>query len=98
MTDEDLKVLAYHLRELHADLIGIRRDLQALSRSQPRPRARRCGWSTMRSRCSPPDDVDPSVAASKLAAVASTVHAAYQIAAEMLAVVSPEDSEDVPSE
>lgn len=28
MTDEDLKELAYHLQELHADLTGIRRDLE----------------------------------------------------------------------
>jgi hypothetical protein len=43
----------------------------------------------------PPDDVDPSLAASKLADVAGAVHAAYQIADEMLAVVSLAD-EDQP--
>jgi hypothetical protein len=42
----------------------------------------------------PPDDVDPSVAASKLTDVAGMVDAAYQIAAEMLKVVSPESPED----
>lgn len=42
----------------------------------------------------PPDDVDPSAAASKLADVAGMVDAAYQIAAEMLKVVSPESPED----
>jgi hypothetical protein len=46
----------------------------------------------------PPDDVDPTLAASKLTDVAGLVHAAYEIADEMLKVVSPEDSEDVPSE
>jgi hypothetical protein len=46
----------------------------------------------------PPDDVDPALAASKLTDVAGAVHAAYQIADEMLKQVSPEDSEDGPSE
>lgn len=44
------------------------------------------------------DDVAPVLAASKLTDVAGIVHAAYEIADEMLKVVSPEDSEDVPSE
>jgi hypothetical protein len=41
----------------------------------------------------PPDDVDPVLAASKLTDVAGAVYAAYEIAAEMLKLVSPEDEE-----
>lgn len=37
----------------------------------------------------PSDDIDPPLAATKLADVAGTVHAAYQIADEMLKAVSP---------
>lgn len=145
MTDEDLKEFAYHLRELHADLTGIRRDLETaaspnIDRTVQRawngawamlehdlevhiPRAlqllgktlppfhvaqgRRAGdaavpASAAREACRlvdnaltvlPRDDVDPTLAASKLTDVAGAVQAAYQIADEMLKVVSPEDNE-----
>jgi hypothetical protein len=42
----------------------------------------------------PPDDVDPTLASSKLTDVAGAVHAAFEIAAEMLKVVSPERDSD----
>jgi hypothetical protein len=150
MTDEDLKEFAYHLRELHADLIGIRRDLEAatlpnLDRAVPRawngvwailehdlevhlPRAlallgktlppfqvsqgRRAGAAAVPASAArealrlvdnafavlPPDDIDPALGASKLTDVAGAIHAAYQIADEILKIVSPEDSEDVAAE
>jgi hypothetical protein len=150
MTDEELKEFAYHLRELHADLIGIRRDLEtaALPNTDrivqgawngawamlehdlevhlpralallgktppafPGPQGRRAGDAAVPASAAretlrlvenafavlPPDEVDPTLAASKLTDVAGLVHAAYEIADEMLKVVSPEDSEDVPSE
>ena len=148
MTDEEFKEFAYHLRELHADLIGIRRDLETaalldtdrvvqgawngawamlehdLEVHLPRavallgktlpvfqiPQGRRAGAAAIPASAArealrlvdnafavlPPDDVDPALAASKLADVACAVHAAYQIAAEMLTVVSPADDGDPP--
>jgi hypothetical protein len=150
MTDEELKEFAYHLRELHADLIGIRRDLETaalpntdrvvqgawngawamlehdlevhlpralalLDKTLPPfqvPQGRRAGDAAVPASAArealrlvdsafavlPPDDVDPTLAASKLTDVAGLVHAAYEIADEILKMVSPEDSEDVPSE
>jgi hypothetical protein len=146
MTDEELKELAYHLRELHADLGLIRRDLETaalpnVDRAVPRawtgawallehdlevhlplalsllgktlptfqvPQGRRAGDAAILVSAArearrlvesalavlPPDDVDPALAASKLTDVAGAVHAAYQIAAEMLKIVSSEDGED----
>lgn len=150
MTDEELKEFAYHLRELHADLIGIRRDLETaampnidravqgawngawamlehdlevhlpralalLGKALPpfqAPQGRRAGDAAVPASAArearglvdsalavlPPDDVAPALAASKLADVAGLVHAAYQIADEMLRVVSPEDGEDAPAD
>jgi hypothetical protein len=150
MTDDELQEFGYHLRELHADLTGIRRDLEMaaspntdravqrawngawamlehdlevhlpralalLGKTPPAfqaPQGRRAGDAAVPASAArearrlvdnalavlPPDDVDPAVAANKLADVAGSVHAAYQIADEMLKVVSPEDSEDVTSE
>lgn len=46
----------------------------------------------------PPDDVDPTLAASKLTDVAGAVHAAYEIADEMLKVLSPKDDQEKSSE
>jgi hypothetical protein len=143
MIDEELKELAYHLRELRADLGLIRSDLETaalpnIDRSVPRawtgawallehdldvhlPRAltllgtplpafqaqqgRRAGDAAVPASAArearrlvdsalamlPPDDVDPALAASTLIDVAGTIHAAYQLAAETLKVVSPED-------
>jgi hypothetical protein len=145
MTDEDLKELAYHLRELHADLGLIRTDLETaalpnIDRSVPRawtgawallehdlevhlPRAldllgktlpafhisegRRAGNAAVPASAArearrlvdsalavlPPDDVEPALAASKLTDVAGAIHAAYQLAAEMLKLVSPPEDE-----
>jgi hypothetical protein len=42
----------------------------------------------------PPDDVDPALAANKLTDVANLVYVAYQIADEMLKVVSREDDSE----
>lgn len=150
MTDDELGELAYHLRELHADLTGIRQGLdiaalpntdRALQRAWngawamlehdldvhlPRalallgktppafqaPQGRRTGDAAVPASAArearrlvdnalaalPPEDVDPPLAASKLADVAGAIHAAYEIADEMLKVVSPEDSEDAASE
>lgn len=150
MTDDERKEFAYHLRELHADLTGIRRDLEtaalpntdrALQRAWngawamlehdlevhlPRalgllgkappvfqvPQGRRAGDAAVPASAArearrlvdsalaalPPDDIDPPLAASTLSDVAGAVHAAYQIADEILKVVSPEDSEDEPAE
>lgn len=42
----------------------------------------------------PPDDIDPALAANKLSDVAGAVNSAYQIADEMLKVVSPEDLQE----
>jgi hypothetical protein len=146
MTDDELQEFSYHLRELHADLTGIRKDLEAatlpnVDRSVPRawngawamlehdlevhlpralallgktlppfqvPQGRRSGDAAVPALAArearrlveralavlPPDDVDPPAAASKLADVAGMVDAAYQIAAEMLKVVSPESPEE----
>lgn len=148
MTDEELKEFAYHLRELHADLLGIHRDLEMaaspnIDRAVQRgwngawamlehdlevhvPRAlallgktlppfqvpgrRRAGDAAVPASAArealrlvdnafavlPPDDVDPALAASKLADIAGLVNAAYQITDEMLKVVSPEDVTDNP--
>ncbi|HEY0480728.1 MAG TPA: hypothetical protein VGD37_24610 [Kofleriaceae bacterium] len=46
----------------------------------------------------PPDDIDPPLATTKLADVAGTVHAAYQISDEMLKAVSPDAEEEGASE
>lgn len=147
MTDEELREFAYHLRELRADLIGIRRDLETaaspnIDRAVQRawngawamlehdlevhiPRAlallaktpptfqgprggRRAGDAAIPASSAreahrlvddalavlPHDDVDPTLAANDLADVAGMIHAAYQIADEMLKVVSPEDDQD----
>jgi len=150
MTDDDLQELAYHLRELHADLGLIRSDLETaalpnVDRSTPRawtgawamlehdlevhlpralallgktlpvfhvPEGRRAGDAAAPASAArearrlvdsalavlPPDDVDPDLAASKLTDAAGLVHAAYQLAAEMLKVVSPEDDAGEPDE
>jgi hypothetical protein len=147
MTDDELKELAYHLRELHADLTSIRRDLEAatlpnIDRSVPRawngawavlehdlevhlpralallgktlpafhvPEGRRASNAAVPGSAArearrlvdsaltvlPPDDIEPGLAASKLADIAGAVHAAYQIADEMLKLVSPpEEAEE----
>jgi hypothetical protein len=143
MTEEDLKELAYHLRELHADMCSIRRDLEAATSPNvdrsvlrgwegawavlehdlevhlPRalalvgktlppfqvPRGRRAGDAAVPASAArearrlvdralavlPPDDTDPALVGSKLTDVAGVVHAAYQLAADMLKVVAPED-------
>lgn len=150
MTDEDLDELAYHLRELYADLCGIRMDLEAatlpnINRSVPNawngawaglehdlevhlpralalvgktlppfqaPRGRRAGDAAVPASVArearrlvdsalavlPPDDTDPALVGSKLTDVAGVVHAAYQLAAEMLKVVAPEDEAEEPDE
>lgn len=147
MTEDEQKELAYHLQELHADLTGIRKDLEMaaspyidrivqrawngawamlehdlevhipralalLGRTPPAvqvQQGRRTGEAAVPAAAArearrlvdnalavlPADGVDPVLAANKLGDVAGAVHAAYQIADEMLKVVSPEDGEDV---
>jgi hypothetical protein len=147
MTDEALKELAYHLRELRADLGLIRDDLEAatlpnidrsllrawtgawamlehdlevhlpralalLGKTLPSlhvPKDRRSDNAAVPASAArearwlvdnaltvlPPDDIDPAVAGSKLTEIAVVVHAAYQIADEMLKLVSPpEEAEE----